>query len=161
MTKYIIINKDDYKYIKYDSSEKDSEALYGYLCAANPPRAFIYDWSTIELDDGAILHYCSGAELIDINGTEIDSSDLEELLDIGFDGYTKALVDYLTANNMLALSTEFNEEFKNFMWDVVYRFSQGKPFEGNLFDIDFDDLFVSIHQGYGIDTAIDCVERLL
>jgi hypothetical protein len=58
---------------------------------------------------------------------------------------------------MLVIDAEFDEEFKSFMWDVVYAISNG---DLNI-EIDFDDLFISVHRDYDVDTAIDCVKELL
>jgi len=159
MSKFILIDKLDYKYVNYPAYAKTEQALYTYLCDKFDLVDFTVGTDNpIPINTDSILYCCSVDDDIVFDGkTYNPNDDMQIIIDDEFGGDVEAFIDYLTENNMLVVGTEFDEEFKSFMWDVVYAISTG---DLNI-DIDFDDLFISVHRDYDVDTAIDCVKELL
>ena len=158
MLKYIVINNQDYEYVTYANYDKVHEALYAYLCKTFGVTDFVYDDDVIKIDNDSILYCCSGTEDLIVNGNEYDPElELDTVIAREFDGDAEAFVKWLTEMNYIVLDNEFNEEFKDFMWNVVYAISKGDL----KLDVDYDDLFISVHRDYDIDTAIDCVKELI
>lgn len=159
LAKFILINDLDYEYISYASYDNVHKALNDYLCSTFNMVDLIYDDDrTIMVDGNSILYACDG-DTITINGTEYDVLyEIISMIDNEFDGNKEAFVDWLTENDYLVIGQEFDEEFKDYMWNVVYAIANN-----NLptVVVDFDDLFVSVHRDYDIDTAIDCVKELI
>lgn len=159
MLKYIVINDKDYEYVTYANYDKVHEALYNYLCENFDVTDFIYDDSIIRVDNESILYCCEGAEVLIVNGTEYDPElEIDTVIAREFNGSAEAFIKWLTENDYLVLDNDFNEEFKDFMWNVVYAIANN---DLPTVVVDFDDLFVSVHRDYDIDTAIDCVKELL
>lgn len=159
MAKFILIKQNDYKYVVYPNYDKVHEALNSYLLSNFDITDFICDYDgTIKIDNKTILHCCKG-DTIEVNGNEYDSDfEMDDIIRNEFGGSADDFITWLTENGYLVLDTqEFDDEFKDFMWDVVFYITSGKL----SISIDYDDLFVSVHGDYGIDTAIDCVKELL
>lgn len=159
LAKFILINDLDYEYVDYASYDRMHKALNDYLCRTFNIVDFIYDEDrTIMVDGNSILYACEGDTII-VNGNEYDTMyEIVSIVDNEFDGNADAFVEWLTENNYLVIDAEFNEEFKDFMWNVVYAIANN---DLPTVVVDFDDLFVSVHRDYDIDTAIDCVKELL
>lgn len=156
---YIIIRQTENDYVGYPMIDEAEQALNGYLLSRFSLSELAHNSDDMmSLNDrGDEVIYCCTYGEITINGNTYDGSDLGYICEAEFDNDPAWMVNWLTDNGYIILDgTTFDDMFKEFMWDVVANYKNGYL---NI-DIDFDDLFVTIHQEYGIGVAVDCIKLL-